>query len=527
VERETLERLIFEALGDGEHYLYVAPPDPPWLVIVRAFGQDDDGEPFLEVEVIDPATENNTTLKDVWSYLEWCRRWREYGGRRKAKKTLLSNLRPSPKIEALWAGTTTPEEDAALEESVTATGPVQPITADEQGDIIDGHRTYRICKKHNIKEVFVTVLKGLTAERKRHLAVSLNAQRRQLTTAQKKEVVRKLLKENPRLSARHLGRLVGVDHHTAQGVKDRMVAGGEIPRLAVDGQDGKTYKATGAVTPLRDMRRTLRELAEVKELPAVVTPKGVRSQIAKERREAAARQGATTTDPANTRLVYCDFRELLTREPGIEKAAGLVQTDPPYEPDWLPRWKDLAVFAKQVLVPGGWLVTYAPNDHLGQVIGALSSELRYVRTLAIPFRVGGCYSRYGGLNFYGMWRPVLLFHNGGPDESRIATNICDRLPMREAEKDWHPHQQNLEDMTLLVRTFSLDGDLVVDPLGGGFTTGAAVMQAGRGRRFVGCDIVKENVDVGRYRLNVLASELPLGAVAATDRRNQRGGKGGN
>jgi DNA modification methylase len=140
--------------------------------------------------------------------------------------------------------------------------------------------------------------------------------------------------------------------------------------------------------------------------------------------------------------------------------------------------------------------------------------------------VGGCYSRYGGLNFYGMWRPVLVFHNGGPDEGRIATTtICDRLPMREAEKDWHPHQQNLEDMTLLVRTFSLDGDLVVDPLGGGFTTGAAVMRAGRGRRFVGCDIVKESVDVGRYRLSVLASEMPLGAVAATDRQNQRGGGG--
>ena len=144
---------------------------------------------------------------------------------------------------------------------------------------------------------------------------------------------------------------------------------------------------------------------------------------------------------------------------------------------------------------------------MDQVIAALSSELRYVRTLNIPFRVGGNYSRYGGLNFYGMWRPVLVYHNGSPDNSRIATNICDRFAMRNAEKDWHPHQQNVEDMTLLVKTFSLDGDLIVDFCGGGFTTAAACMMAGGGRRFVGCDILKEWVDVGRYRLNFLGTTI--------------------
>ncbi len=403
---------------------------------------------------------------------------------------------------------TTAEEDAALEKAILETGPVMPITADDQGDIIDGHRCYRVYKKHKIKEVFVTVLKGLTPERKRLLAVGLNANRRHLTLDKKKALIRQFLAENPKLSARYLGRLVGVDHHTAQDVKNAMIAGGEIPRLdEIEGHDGKVYKAKGAVTPLRDIKRTLKELSEVSELPGVATPKKVRWQKAKEKRAEAAQKGAGMMDPANTHLIHCDFRDLLTREPWIEKAAGLVQIDPPYEAAWSPYWKEIAVFAKRVLVPGGWLVTYAPNDHLDQVIAALSSELRYVRTLSIPFRVGGNYSRYGGLNFYGMWRPVLVYHNGSPDNSRIATNICDRFAMRNAEKDWHPHQQNVEDMTLLVKTFSLDGDLIVDFCGGGFTTAAACMMAGGGRRFVGCDILKEWVDVGRYRLNILGTTI--------------------
>jgi hypothetical protein len=243
----------------------------------------------------DVRSENHISLEAVWAHLEWCRLLREYGWGKKAKKTLLSNLRPSPEIEALWAGTTTAEEDAALEASVTATGPVHAITADEQGNIIDGHRRYRIYKKHGVKEVFVTVLNDLTDEQKRHLAVSLNAHRRHLTLDQKKEVVRKLLMENPRLSARRLGRLVGMDHHTAQGVKDRMIAGGEIPHLEIEGRDGKTYKARGAITPLQHIKRTLKQLSEVRELPALVTPKKLARQIAKERREDAARAGAATT----------------------------------------------------------------------------------------------------------------------------------------------------------------------------------------------------------------------------------------
>ena len=195
-----------------------------------------------------------------------------------------------------------------------------PITADNQGNIIDGHRCYRIYKKHKIKEVFVTVLKGLTPQRKRHLAVSLNANRRHLTMDKKKALIRQFLAENPKLSARYLGRLVGVDKHTAQDVKNAMIAGGEIPRLdEIEGHDGKVSRATGAVTPLRDIKRTLKELSEVSELPAVVTPKKVRWQKAKEKREEAAQKGAGMMDPANTRLVHCDFRDLLTREPWIER----------------------------------------------------------------------------------------------------------------------------------------------------------------------------------------------------------------
>lgn len=260
------------------------------------------------------------------------------------------------------------------------------------------------------------------------------------------------------------------------------------------------------MTPLRDIKRTLNELAKAEELPAVVTPKRVRSQIARERRAEAAQIGATLTDPPDARLVHCDFGELLAKEPWIEKSAGLIQTDPPYKKDSLWVWKELAVFARRVLMPGGWLIAYTGTTYLDQVIEALTSELRYVWTIALPFGPSGCYSRYGNLNIFQLWRPVLVFHNGTPENCRIATNIADRFSLRQPEKEWHDWQQPLADMALLVKTFSLDGDLVVDPFGGGFTTACACKQVGR-RRFVGCDIIKECVDVGRYRLNIQAAMI--------------------
>jgi hypothetical protein len=62
----TIEGLVFQALGEGEHLLQVASPGPPSLVIVNDFGLGDDGEPLLEVKVIDPASEDNISLEASW-----------------------------------------------------------------------------------------------------------------------------------------------------------------------------------------------------------------------------------------------------------------------------------------------------------------------------------------------------------------------------------------------------------------------------------------------------------------------------
>jgi hypothetical protein len=421
-------------------------------------------------------------------------------------KSPLDKLHIIPEIEALWAGMTTADEDAALEQSVVETGAVTPITSDQDGGIIDGLRLFVIYRKHNIRECWVTVLTDLTRQQKVELAISLNANRRHVSAAQKKDLVRKLLLTNPRLSGRYVAKVVGVDQKTAQKVKDEMVSGEEIPHLdSVQGIDGKVYKAKGCLTPLNEMTAAVSALAEVKDVPSVVPAKKVRRLRAQERREQAAEEGATMSDPAGTTLVHCRFQDLLERRPDLRGQGGALISDPPYADAWLPYWYDLGCFAREVLMPGALVVLAAGNGNYNHVLRALDdSGLTYVRTISVPFRVGGGFGQFGGLRWYGMHRPIAVYCHGSQDQCRIKrVKVQDRMPMRGPQKEWHDHQQHVEDFVWLVQRFSLRGDLIIDPCAGSFTTGEAVLRVGGGRTFLGCDVVEDNVNLGRYRLSTV------------------------
>jgi hypothetical protein len=74
--------------------------------------------------------------------------------------------------------------------------------------------------------------------------ISANLHRRHLTTAQKSELIEKLLKADPTKSDRAVAEVVKVDHKTVGAKRAALKAGGEIPHVDAErvGTDGKTYK---------------------------------------------------------------------------------------------------------------------------------------------------------------------------------------------------------------------------------------------------------------------------------------------
>ena len=77
----------------------------------------------------------------------------------------------------------------------------------------------------------------------------------------------------------------------------------------------------------------------------------------------------------------------------------------------------------------------------------------------------------------------------------------------------HPTQKPLDLMTYLVKTYTLAGEVIVDPFAGSGTTLRAAQLLGR--RYIGCDLSAEYVDIARRRL-AEPFTLPMFAEDETD-----------
>lgn len=87
-----------------------------------------------------------------------------------------------------------PDEYAALEKSILEHGfwSSNPIVLDEDGAVLDGFNRKEICDKHGI-EYATVVLAGLSPWEKLEYAVKSNVVRRQLSPAQRREVLKRLI----------------------------------------------------------------------------------------------------------------------------------------------------------------------------------------------------------------------------------------------------------------------------------------------------------------------------------------------
>jgi hypothetical protein len=69
--------------------------------------------------------------------------------------------------------------------------------------------------------------------------ISTNFHRRQLTNAQKQEVIQKMIAKNPGLGDREIARLCGVSHSTVGAARDRLSHSPEVRRYEAFKRDWK------------------------------------------------------------------------------------------------------------------------------------------------------------------------------------------------------------------------------------------------------------------------------------------------
>jgi site-specific DNA-methyltransferase (adenine-specific) len=380
---------------------------------------------------------------------------------------------------------------------------------DQQGQIIDGWHRQRACDELGL--FCPREIRHFESDSERlEVAITLNISRRHLNRTQRRELIAVYLKADPAINDNHLGEVIGVSKNTVASVRDELESTCQIDKLPMrQGRDGKDrpakYRRIMASTP----NETEKALAAINDLPAsnkildVTTASRCARRHAK-KQEIATRIITPLADDA-IRLYHCRFQVLEQVAGIIPGSVHLFCTDIPYGRDFLPEIAALAALAKRMLIPGGLLVTYSGQYYLPEVMRALDEHLTYRWMMASTW--DGDAAMIHPIDLTSKWKPILVFSKG---KWQKRGRWCDLLHCDFKQKEWHPWQQPLPDVEMLVRYFSEPGDLVVDPCGGGFTTAVACRNLGR--RCIACDVDEQSVALGLERLAVtpFAGVIPDG-----------------
>ena len=392
-----------------------------------------------------------------------------------------------------------PDEFEILKSDIAENGLQYPVIQDEFGATLDGHQRERVLTELGRKNYPVKVIGGLTEEEKWHYALALNVKRRQLTTAQKRQLIEQELKRTPDIANNWMAEMLGVDDKTVHAARRRLESTSEIPKLKkLRGKDGKQritkYNHIIANTPgeLEIARSVISDLPEGngKIYDTITAQRRARRNVKQDGRNGVVVEPSLDDD---IRLYHCPFQELEKKAKLKRNSISLVLTDFPYARDFLPQLSELSLFAKRVLKPGGLFVTYSGQYHLPEVLRRLGENLTYRWQMASVWN--GDSNMIHPLQITSQWKPILIFSKGKWKEKKRWSDVS---LVQEKDKSLHDWQQHESEVEMLVNYFSKPGDIVCDPLAGSFTS--AIASRRNGRKFVGCDVEAECVEIGQARL---------------------------
>lgn len=384
------------------------------------------------------------------------------------------------------------EARRALAEDIARHGVLVPVEVDDEGNVLDGH--HRVAIADELGVGYPTVVRaGLSeAERLEH-AFRLN------------------------LVRRHLGPVEWA--HAFRRLADlRGIRLGSSGRQASKADTVAVFAAELGVAP-RTARRRLRlaeRLGEHEDLAARVDrgelDAGRAEEMARERdyeaRRASADPPPLTALGDGIEVRLGNFEEVLADV--ADESVDLVLTDPPWQWDTetLEVWDRLGAFCARVLKPGRALVAYSGSGCLAAAMERLSRHLDYTWSGSLP--LPGRHTEIHAVLARDASTPIVFYAKGRYEPRHWFVNA---VSSPGPEKDSHPWQKPLPNVSYYLRCFSEPGELVCDPFLGGGTTAVAAMN--ESRRFVGCD-----VDPGAVQSTI--DRLARSSMEAT--RSEPGGK---
>ena len=452
------------------------------------------------------------------------------------------------------------ETYAGLKDNIALHGVLVPIVRDEAGLLLDGFARLQIAAELGY-ECPTVVHEGLSEPEKRSLVRALNLARRQLDQRARRAVIAEQLRETPNLSNRRIARGLGVHHDTVASVRHELASTGQIDQLdRLIGQDGRVRPAQGTISSpygqpdesppgsVLDEEAILRAAAEIRQ-----------RRVAEQMRQTQERRRQATPVPLKRRkgspVLHGDCLDLLPTL--VDGSVGLVVTSPPYAeqrngnydgvpeaayPEFTVQWME--ALRPKLKADGSVLIVIRPHlrdgvlsDYVLRTRLALRDagwreceELVWLKSDAPPLGslrrprrtwesvlwfgtthepycdLKSCGNRSERLGFEGSLRfgvggdsPL----NGGQGVgrtggvARISDVIVAPVGGNDPDVD-HPAMFPQALAEPLIRTFSMEGDLVLDPFCG---SGQTLLAAkGCGRRYLGMEREDRYVRIALERL---------------------------
>jgi len=401
------------------------------------------------------------------------------------------------------------DEYKRLKDSIKEVGVLVPVLTDESRGIIDGKNRSQAAAELKLKTVPFNILHGLDKCQKKHLAIRLNAQRRQMTQDQRLALAVELRKDG--LSYRQIAEILNVAHVTVSRILATVTnVTVEFPDK-ITGKDGKQRSAKVISKP--KTRTTTKNVGEAKRVFDVcdkIAPEDLpNSTIDVKRIEKIGRQveinkkrGQDYEDlkVGQAKLLVGDFRERCSEIK--DSSVDVVFTDPLYEKDALPVWADLGELCSKKLKPGGILMAYSGVLYLPQIHQMLGEHLTYLWTAAIYH--SGRSKLVRTVQIHQAWKPVLVYYK--PPLRKYWRPFYDMVTGGQ-EKEHHHYEQSVSEAIHYIKAVCPAKGILLDPMMGSATTIVAGLHADLGLTCIGCEIDKAAYATAEKRVAETVAQL--------------------
>jgi 16S rRNA G966 N2-methylase RsmD len=390
------------------------------------------------------------------------------------------------------------EKYSQLKDDIMKNGIKFPLVINSNNILLDGYTRLKIAKELQLKEL-PCIIKSFNDRLEEELYIlTINYYRRDLNTAQRGELLLKIMEKEQEISKRRslmnlkqykdmmteIGSLmtnnkssmtnvseVGSES-TSGKVRDRIAKENKMSIHTLD----KIKRITEEAKRDAKIAEYWKEAKEGKRSINSVFRKVKEKEIRENIKHVVEEGKARLEDLKNITILYGDFRDVLKTIPS--DSIDLIFTDPPYSKKDLDLVKDLFLLTSRVLKPSGFLAVMYGQNHLDEFFKVFlenNNNLRYYWTISLNLPESR--ELLNTKNAVIGWKPIFIFQK--LPEVAVEHRFRDRISEPKPDKGIYEWKQDLKSAVHVISSFSKDNDVVLDPMTGTGTTIEACLMLNR------------------------------------------------